>query len=268
MKDYFDRVHEGLPIDDIEIIDFHAHLGPYFNMHIPMSGPEDMIWTMDRCGIDKTIVSPTPGLCSDLEFGNDLMLEAIMSHRGRLYGACTVNGNFPELSVEELERCFGADRDVVLVKLHPFLNGCRMNDRRMKGIYDFASARKLFIIVHTWVDNDPYGNVDLFASVAKDYPDIKWLMGHSGGPYGSNRAVEIAHELPNVFLDLTMSMIPARQIEFFIGEVGADRIIFGTDNPFIDPRPQIGRLCLAGITQEDRVKIMGGNARKHIDFGD
>lgn len=136
----------------------------------------------------------------------------------------------------------------------------------MKGVYEFASVRKLFIVVHTWLDDDLYGNQDLFAEVARDYPDIKWVMGHSGGPYGSYHAVEIANEIPNIFLDLTLSMCPARQIEFFVKEVGADRVMFGTDNPFIDPRSQIGRICLAEISQEDRIKIMGGNARKYIDF--
>jgi len=267
MTEYFERIHEGLPIDDIEIIDFHAHLGPYFNMHIPLKSAEDMIYLMDRCGINKTIVSPTPGISSDLVYGNNIMLETISKHRGRFYGACMVNGHFPELSIDELERCFAADKDVVLVKIHPFITSCKLNDRRMKGIYDFTSARSLFAIVHTWLDNDNYGNQDLFAGVAKDYPDIKWLMGHSGGPWGSKRAVEIALESPNVFLDLTMSVCPARQIEFFVKEVGAERVMFGTDNPFIDPRPQIGRVCLAEISHDDRVKIMGGNARRYIDFG-
>jgi len=266
MSRYFDRIHNGQPIDDIEIIDFHAHLGPYFNMHIPADSAEDMIRMMDSCGIDRVIVSPTPGIISDIEYGNDIMLASIKKHRGRIYGACMVNGHYPELSVDELNRCFETEADVKIVKLHPILAECKMDDQRMKGIYEFTADRKLFMIVHTWLDSDPYGNVDLFARVAKDYPDINWLMGHSGGPYGTFRAVEIAKELPNVFLDLTMSMCPARQIEFFIEEVGADRIIFGTDNPFIDPRPQIGRLCLADITQEDRIKIMGGNVKRYIDF--
>ncbi len=266
MIDYFDRVHEGAPIDDFEIIDFHAHMGPYFNMHVPKKTPEEMLWMMVRCGIDKAVLSPTPALCSDLEFGNTMMLDTVEKNRGRLYGACTVNGNYPELSIDELHRCFEQSLAVVMIKLHPFLNGCKMNDRRMKGIYEYAAKRNLFILVHTWLDSDAYGYLDLFAAVAKEQPDIKWLMGHSGGPFGSYRAVEIAKELPNVFLDLTLSMIPARQVEFFVREVGADRIIFGTDNPFIDPRPQIGRLCLADITQEDRVKIMSGNARRYINF--
>ena len=126
MTEYFDRIHEGLPIEDIEIIDLHAHLGPYFNMHIPMSDAHSMVSLMDRCGIDKTVVSPTPGICSDLVYGNNLMLEALRTHRGKLYGACIVNGNYPELSFDELDRCFAEDKHVVMIKIHPFLPYCKM----------------------------------------------------------------------------------------------------------------------------------------------
>jgi hypothetical protein len=266
MKEYFNRVHEGLPIEDVEIIDFHAHIGPYFNMHVAVNDPDGMVRLMDRCGIDKTICSATSALCADLVQGNNVMLDAIRAHRGRLYGACAVNGNYPELSVDELGRCFAEDKDVKYVKLHPFLNLCKMNDRRMKGVYEFAAKRRLFIVVHTWLDNDAYGSLDLFTGVARDYPDINWLMGHSGGPFAGYHAVEIARELPNVFLDLTISSCPARQIEFFVEQVGSERVIFGTDNPFIDPRPQIGRIFLADITREDMVNIVGRNVRKYISF--
>ena len=266
MKRYFDRIQSGQPIDDVEIIDFHAHLGPFINMHLPWNDADAVVHMMDLCGIDKTIVSPTPGLSSDLVYGNDMMIDAIKSHRGRLYGACYANGHYPGLSVDELERCFAEEKHVVLIKIHPIIASCRMDDRRMKGIYEFASKRKLFIIVHTWLDNDNYGGPDIFASVVKEYPDINWLMGHSGGDFGSYRAVEIAQEFPNVFLDLTLSYCVAQQVEFFVKEIGADRIIFGTDNPFLDPRPQIGKLFLAGIPQEDKVKIAGENAKRYINF--
>jgi uncharacterized protein len=266
MKEYFDRVHDGLPIEDVEIIDFHAHLGPYFNMHIPLHGHDAMIHLMDRCGINKAIISATSAICADLVYGNDLMLEAVKSHRGRLYGACAVNGNYPELSVDELHRCFETEKDVVLVKLHPVLNFCKMSDPRMKSIYEFASERSLFMIVHTWLDGDPYGSLDLLEKTAGEYPRINFLMGHSGGPFAGRRAVSIALSLPNVFLDLTISSCPARQIEFFVKEVGSERVMFGTDNPFIDPRPQIGRIFLADITRGEMVNIVGGNARRYIKF--
>ena len=125
---------------------------------------------------------------------------------------------------------------------------------------------KIPILVHTWLDEDAYGNLDMFREVAKEYPEINWIMGHSGGPYGSFKAVQIAKEFANVYLDITLSMCPARQIEFFAEEVGSDRVVFGTDNPFIDPRPQIGRVCLAEISQEDKTNIFSTNAKRLIHF--
>ena len=266
MKGYFDRIHQGLPIDDVEIIDVHAHLGEYYNMHIPSAGAENMINVMDKCGINKTIISPTIGISSDFVLGNDLMLETVQKYRNRFYGACLVNGHYPERSVRELERCFEKDKSVVLIKIHPFVTKCRLDDERMLSIYNFASKNKIPVLVHTWLDDDNFGNLDIFRKVARKYANINWNMGHSGGPYGSYMATQIAKELLNVYLDITLSMCPARQIEFFVSEVGSERILFGTDNPFIDPRPQIGRVCLAEITQKDRVNIFSANAKRLIKF--
>lgn len=265
MTKYFSLIQGGRPLEDVEIIDLHAHLGPYFNMHSPAPEAADIVKNMTLCGIDKTVISTTFAFDSDIVLGNTMMLKALDDYPGRLYGACGVNGNYPELSLAELERTF-SHPEVVMVKVHPFSTKCRLDDRRMNGIWEFASARRLFVLVHTWLDNDPYGNMDLFASVAADHPEIRWIMGHSGGPYGSVHAVELAQKSSNIFLDLTLSMCPARQVEFFVQEVGSERVLFGTDSPFLDPRPQIGRVALAEISDQDRSNIFGANARRHIAF--
>ena len=265
MTDYFAQIHRGLPLNDVEIIDLHAHLGPYFNMHSPSTEAADVVRMMDLCGIEKAVISTTFSFDTDIVLGNTTMLRAIDSFPGRLYGACGINGNYPELSLDELERTFRRP-DVVMIKVHPISSKCRLDDRRMNRLFDFASSRRLFVLVHTWLDNDPYENQDLFASVAASYPEIKWIMGHSGGPYGSIHAVELAQKTPNIFLDLTLSMCPARQVEFFVQEIGSERVLFGTDSPFLDPRLQIGRVALADIPQADRINIFGANARRHIQF--
>jgi predicted TIM-barrel fold metal-dependent hydrolase len=265
MKDFAEKIHSGRPLEDIEIIDLHAHLGPYFNMHIPASSASAIVKTMDTCGIDKAVISTTLSWDGDLELGNSMMLEAMSAHPGRLYGACAVSGHYPELSLTELDRTF-ATREVVMIKIHPSGSKCRLDDRRMNGIFNFAARRHLLVLVHTWLDNDPYGNQDIFAGVAADYPEVKWLMGHSGGPFGSVHAVELAQKAENIFLDITLSMCPAQQIEFFVREVGSERILFGTDNPFIDPRPQVGRVALANISDQDKLNIFGLNARRCVHF--
>lgn len=265
MSGFEERVHAGLPLDDVEIIDMHAHVGPFYNLHIPAASASDMVHAMDLCGIQRTVVSANLSFEADIAAGNDMMLESVAAHPGRLLGACAVSGSHPDLSLAELERCF-ARPGVVLIKIHPWYSKCALDDPRMDAIYAFAEERRSPVLVHTWLDGDPFGSLDLFAAAARAHPGIAWIMGHSGGPYGSRRAVEIARESPNVFLDTTLSMCPARQIEFFVGEVGSERILFGTDNPFIDPRPQIGRVGLARISRQSKIDIFGGNAGKLLEL--
>lgn len=261
MNGFEERIHAGLPLDDVEIIDMHAHVGPFYNLHIPAASAADMVHVMDLCGIRRTVVSANLSFEADIAAGNDMMLESVAAHPNRLLGACAVSGSHPDLSRGELERCL-ARPGVVLIKIHPWYSKCALDDPRMEAIYAIAEERRAPVLIHTWLDGDPFGSQDLFAASARAHPGIHWIMGHSGGPYGSRRAVEIARELPNVYLDTTLSMCPARQIEFFVAEVGAERILFGTDNPFIDPRPQIGRVGLARISRQNKIDIFGGNAKR------
>jgi len=83
---------------------------------------------------------------------------------------------------------------------------------------------------------------------------------------GSGNSKELAKQTKNIFLDIALSMCPAQQIEFFVKELGSERVLFGTDNPFIDPRAQVGRVGLAQIPHKDKVNIFSANVRRFIDF--
>ena len=45
-------------------------------------------------------------------------------------------------------------------------------------------------------------------------------------------------------------------------EAGADRVLFGSDVPLMDPRSQLGKIITADITDEDKRLVLGGNARR------
>ena len=51
-------------------------------------------------------------------------------------------------------------------------------------------------------------------------------------------------------------------IEQLVNEAGADRVLFGSDTPLMDPRPQIGKIITADISDEAKRLILGGNARR------
>ena len=43
---------------------------------------------------------------------------------------------------------------------------------------------------------------------------------------------------------------------------GAARVLFGSDIPLMDPRPQLGKILTADISHDDKRQILGDNARR------
>ncbi len=79
-------------------------------------------------------------------------------------------------------------------------------------------------------------------------------------------AVDAAKEWENLYLDLTGSALPRGVLELMVARVGAERILFGTDIPFVDIRPQIGYVVFARISDDDKRKILGLNSQRLFGF--
>ena len=78
-----------------------------------------------------------------------------------------------------------------------------------------------------------------------DYPDITFVLAHSGMSYAVARGM----------------------IEFLVEQVGADKVLYGSDFPMRDPAPQLGWVCYAKIPVEDKKKILAGNIRRLLERG-
>lgn len=96
-------------------------------------------------------------------------------------------------------------------------------------------------------------------NLALRYPKLKIIMAHMGGnPYHGMRCIA---DLPNVFPDISGTPIGKGEIDYAISQVGADRLIFGTDMPYG------GRQCIAQVedsllSAEDKEKVYYQNALK------
>ena len=51
-----------------------------------------------------------------------------------------------------------------------------------------------------------------------------------------------------------------------IGKVGADKITFGTDMPFLNGAAEVGKLYESGVSDIDRQKIFYDNAAKLLNI--
>lgn len=85
-------------------------------------------------------------------------------------------------------------------------------------------------------------------------------MGHGGADTEAlETAIDVVNRRNNVFIDLAISRVREGNVEWLVKEMGSDKILYGTDTPFFDPRPAFGRVAFAEINEQDKKNIFGLN---------
>lgn len=260
----WEKARAGKPLEDLLVIDPHTHMGPYHNFPIPGNPwAEGMLEVMDEQGVDMAVTAPMIALEGGIREGNQIAIDASKKFPGRFGAFCTINPNFPEKEIrEELEWCFQQDC-FKGIKIHPGTHDTPGSDPSYLPVWEFAQQHELPILIHTW-GTDPRCNPAMFEPIARDYPHARLILGHSGAtPAGIDEAIEVSKRVSNTYLDLTKSIIYHGMLEYMVEELSADRILWGTDLPFICGSGQLGRVAAARLSLDDKRKILGLNA-KHL----
>lgn len=245
---------ERRPQTDVCIVDAHAHAGPYSLFYIPDSGPDGMVRVMDRCGVRQAVLSSNLAIQLDATAGNDMTAEAASAHPGRLLGYLTINPwQDPE---SELARM--SDERFVGIKLHPDLHHYPLTGPRYEAVWRFAAQSHAPVLTHS-AAGSPYDGPEAVEAVAADYPGAMILAGHAGStPPGFEAMTRVAARQHNVILELCGSWNHGREISRMVAAVGADRVVFGSDFPFIDLRFSLGRVLFADLSDAARTAVLGG----------
>lgn len=86
---------------------------------------------------------------------------------------------------------------------------------------------------------------------------------HTGNtPLERVQAIAAAQANPNVYLETCSTFRTPGVIEQLVNEAGADRVLYGSDLPLMDPRPQLGKIITAQIAPTAKRQILGENARR------
>jgi len=245
--------------DHVEVIDCHAHMGPYAWQHLPSNSPDEMVKVMDRVGASKAVVSHCIALGSDFKLGNRLTYEAMRKYPDRFMGYAVLNPHYPELIEEEIEICFKR-YGMKAIKYHLNLHQMTYPSdyENYKPVLEYAETNNLAMLCHGM----PSVSKKL-RELSSEYRNVNFIMAH----YGSwnmrdlPEATAVASETPNVYIDSSGS------IEWFVGfekvvaKVGADKIVFGSDFPWGNQAFMMGRILFANISDEKKRKILGLNAK-------
>lgn len=152
------------------------------------------------------------------------------------------------------------------IKIHPSFNGIAADDDAYEPIWKFAARLNLPIVAHTWSVSS-YNPVqvlstpDRFERFVSRYGNVRFVLGHSGGRgEGRLQAIRMAQEYKNVYMDCSGDIYDYRYFEHMAGSVPENKVLFGTDYPWIDCRSHLARVYLADIATSLKRRILRDNA--------
>ena len=242
----------------IPVMDCHGHIGVHPDFPAYQADADAMVAVMDQLNIERLAVTSTLACYNDCPRGNAEIEAVLRRHPERFFGYITVNPNPPGQAVAELERWAGFHRPP-LIKLHPGLHKYPVHGEHYKPIWDYANQHEAVVLVHTW-ESDPNCGPLLFPPIARAHPKARILLVHSGVTWrGIMQAMEAAEAAPNLFLDLASSQHHRLILEKCARRVGAERILFGSDMPFLEASMTLAHVLTAKISDAEKEKILRTN---------
>jgi len=246
-------------IEGTLVIDFHGHTDGLDScgMHV---NQKETLRAMDAAGIDIACIFNC-AYPNGVDGNNDVA-GFVSAHPDRFIGFAYVSPLLPAGMVAELERAIDTLK-FRGVKLYPPSTPWRLNESPWFPIYAFADERRLPVIFHTHMTPDRKCNPSLLADIAPLFPNAIFIAGHAGNtPEGRAEAIAAAQAFPNIYCETCPTFRTPGAIEELAAGAGAERVLFGTDQPLMDPRPQIGKIITADISDAAKRLILGENARR------
>ena len=138
------------------------------------------------------------------------------------------------------------------------------DDPSVDPIMEYAEENGIPVLFHSFkkstvqVPNETTGIH--VANLARRHPKTKILMAHLGG--SSYDGIPAIRDLKNVWCDHSGTLNNGDDLNYALEYIGPDRILFGTDNTYLQ---NIGQVMGADLTDAQRELIFFKNAQKLLD---
>ena len=212
---------------------------------------EDLRARSAEAGIDRSCVT-APRNDSYAE-ANRRVAEVCEKHPNELIGFAVHN---PQREAGQV-RC----RLVAEVKKMG-LKGVRSDGHPTRELLD--AAAELNIPVVYYPDLEVYAGPGIaYYMPATAYPMVKFILPHLGvwrawQWWGHYEAMDLVKRFPNIFLG-TSSVVSRKYLEMAARDLPAERILFGSCAPELDPRVEMYSVKLLKLPRESEAAVLGGN---------
>ena len=248
----------------MEIWDLHCHLSGVAGT-TPEARLGRLLEYAERLGIGRLCIfmgmewsyDPSP---EKMRRENDEVLRALRHFPDRAFGFVYLNPKHKQASLDELNRCVH-DGPMVGVKLW-VAQHC--NAPELDPLVSRAAELKAVVFQHTWLKvtgNLPGESTAMeLAQLATRHPEATLICGHSGGDWEVGLRAIRPHR--NVYADLGGGDPTAGFTEMAVRELGAERVLYGSDAGGRSFASQLAKVTGADIPASARRLILGENLKR------
>ena len=240
------------------VVDFHAHAGRWGRVRMD-DEVDRHVALMDAAGIDRACVNCV--FYSDARRSNDHAARFAQERPDRFYFAAFASPHYPEEVVPELDRAVD-ELGAKFVKIYPDYGDLPLESPAWNPIFEWVNERGLAIMTHArlaHVSDSGITITERFTNLSEKYPGIRWVMAHAAGSPSAD-TINAAATLPNVYMETCGSSGTVSAVQASVQGAGADNVLFGTDQPLLDPRSQIAKVLAADIPVDAKRRVLGLNA--------
>lgn len=270
---------------EMAVWDAHRHIGalPAYGFYggAPVTPSTHQLATVDQLiaeldseGTERALVLPNYGVPDpDLAFGfNDLVLEAA-ERDDRILAALWTSARPEDAERNERALALAGEHGVAALKLS-FLLGGHPTDPACRPQLDriFATARRHRLVVHVHTSPGAASDIDQVANLVEWYgDDVAIHLVHLGGGMSGHikliggRFFDWIEAGKRVYTDASWAIGFAPRwlmTEIEKRGVGADRILFASDEPWSDRAGELARMITATPGTELAEMVFRENFRK------
>lgn len=254
------------------VIDAHCHIYPdkiaqkaamgtgrFYGIAMCYDGTVGTLLSVGKDVIDRYVVQSVATTPAQVSSINRFIAETVKNSNEKMIGLGTLHPDSKTLKED-------FDELVALglhgVKLHPDIQGFKIDDYRCLKIYELCEGR-LPILMHTGDKRYDMSNPNRLAPILEIYKDLTVIGAHFGGYSVWQDAEKLLPKYKNLHVDCSSSffMMTDDEIRHYIDVFGAERVLFGTDYPMWNPKTEVDRLLSLGLTDEQYKKIFSENAQ-------
>jgi hypothetical protein len=255
---------------NIPIHDFHCHLDPSFAEN------------RKRFGIQSVCIMPTWRNLQTFDFRADIpndftqpklyyqnlahFKQTLTGWKGRIYTFLPVDFHLPSADfIKFLELYHAAG-----VKLDPLQN-FTINHETLDPYLLPVQERGLIVYVHTdWVPSTEWQQVKnlmpiTFIKIVQMYPQITFIMGHSGFDDSYVSVWKWVKKYPNIIAETSFAPNPS-EVEKILLKADDTRVVFGSSFPLSPTASEIMKVVkMTRLTEQQRRAVFYDNAMCILD---